>query len=157
MIDREKVIKGLECHKRAMCGEVDEHGLACNTCPYKDMESTCHTTTERQLIGDALDLLKAQEPRVLTLEEVIAHYSLPPVFVDDLGAQEDCYEDIQPLYFEFSHDSEAPCYVHSWYVHWRGHAQVARHLDEWKHSYNKKWRCWTSRPTDEQREATPWE
>lgn len=23
--------------------------------------------------------------------------------------------------------------------------------------YGKRWRCWTSRPTDEQREATPWE
>ena len=22
--------------------------------------------------------------------------------------------------------------------------------------YNKEWRCWTSRPTDEQRKATPW-
>ena len=22
--------------------------------------------------------------------------------------------------------------------------------------YGKTWRCWTSRPTDEQREATPW-
>lgn len=24
-------------------------------------------------------------------------------------------------------------------------------------SYGKTWRCWTSRPTDEQREATPWQ
>ena len=23
--------------------------------------------------------------------------------------------------------------------------------------YGKTWRCWTSRPTDEQREAEPWE
>ena len=22
--------------------------------------------------------------------------------------------------------------------------------------YNKGWRCWTQRPTDEQKEATPW-
>lgn len=96
--------------------------------------------------------LKAQEPRVMTLEEVIAHYSLPPVFEDDFGAREDYYEDIQPLYFEFPHDSEEP-----WIVHWRGHTQVARYLDEWRHSYNKKWRCWTDRPTAEQREAEPWE
>ena len=62
MPDREKVIKGLECHKRAMYGEVDEHGLACNTCPYRDMESTCRSTTEGQLIEDVLTLLKEQEP-----------------------------------------------------------------------------------------------
>lgn len=24
-------------------------------------------------------------------------------------------------------------------------------------NYGRTWRCWTSRPTDEQREATPWE
>jgi len=99
----------------------------------------------------AIALLKAQEPRVMTLEEVIAHYSLPPVFVDDFGAQEDYYEDIRPLYFEFPHDSEEP-----WIVHWRGHTQVARYLNEWKHTYNKKWRCWTSRPDEKRRAETPW-
>lgn len=88
----------------------------------------------------------------MTLEEVIQHYSLPPVFVDDFGAQEDYYKDIQPLYFEFPHDNEDP-----WIVHWRGHAQVAWYLDGWRYSYNKKWRCWTSRPTDEQREAVKWD
>ena len=91
-------------------------------------------------------------PRVMTLDEVVAHYSLPPVFVDDFGAQEDYYEDIRPLYFEFPHQEEDP-----WIVHWRGHAQVARYLDEWKHTYNKKWRCWTTRPTDEQRKAAKWD
>ena len=58
----EKVIKGLECHKRAMYGEIDEHGIACNSCPYKDMESSCHSRTEGSLIKDAIALLKAQEP-----------------------------------------------------------------------------------------------
>ena len=54
---RDEVIKGLECHKRAMYGEIDEHGIACNSCPYKDMESTCHSRTEGRLINDALALL----------------------------------------------------------------------------------------------------
>lgn len=26
-----------------------------------------------------------------------------------------------------------------------------------REDYGKRWRMWTSRPTDEQREATPWE
>ena len=97
-------------------------------------------------------LSREQKPRVMTLEEVIAHYSLPPVFVDDFKAQIDYYEDIQPLYFEFPNDNE-----NWWIMHWRGYELVACYLDEWKYSYNKKWRCWTSRPTDEQKEATPWE
>lgn len=61
-ISLERVIKGMECHKRAAYGEIDEYGFACNQCPYKDMESTCHSRTEGDLISDALDLLKAQEP-----------------------------------------------------------------------------------------------
>lgn len=32
------------------------------------------------------------------------------------------------------------------------------HITIWPSTelYGSKWRCWTSRPTDEQREATPW-
>ena len=59
---RDEVIKGLECHKRAMYGEIDEHGIACNSCPYKDMESTCHMRTDGRVINDALALLK-EEPK----------------------------------------------------------------------------------------------
>lgn len=113
----------------------------------------------REAIGVIVDLciksaptIQPDAPRVLTLEEVIQHYSLPPCFVDDLGAQEDYYEDIQPLYFEFPYQKED-----SWIVHWRGHAQVARYLDEWKHTYNQKWRCWTAKPTDEQKKAVKWD
>jgi len=138
---REKVIKAMEC---CILHDPDDKPR-CESCPY---DGACLN----RLKHDALQLLKAQEPRVLTLEEVIQHYSLPPVFVDDFGAQEDYYEDIQPLYFEFPHDNEDP-----WIVHWRGHAQVARYLDEWRHSYNKKWRCWTAKPTEDQRKEVKWD
>lgn len=60
---RDEVIKGLECHKRAMYGEIDEHGFACNSCPYKDMDTTCHPRTEGRLINDALTLLKDEPKR----------------------------------------------------------------------------------------------
>ena len=98
----------------------------------------------------ALELLKEQEPRVLTLEEVIDHYSLPPVFVDDLNAQEDYMQDITPLYFDFPSDD-------SWAVHWRGYQSIRKYIDDWKASYGQKWRCWTSRPTDDQRKAVKWD
>ena len=54
MIDREKVIKGLECCNH----EIPK----CEKCPYNDGEDTCPTL--RTLFDDALALLKAQEPRV---------------------------------------------------------------------------------------------
>ena len=103
-----------------------------------------------EYIDDALALLREQDPRLMTLEEVIEHYSLPPVFVDDLSAQEDYLEDIAPLYFDFP-------VADSFAVHWRGYHSVSRYLDEWKASYGMKWRCWTARPTDEQREAVKWD
>ena len=109
-----------------------------------------NTLVPQWIVLHALALLKAQEPRVMTFDEVKKHYNLPPVFPDDLGMQEDYYQDIQPLYFEFPNQCE-------WDVHWRGSNQVCTYLDEWKDKYNKTWRVWTSRPTDEQREAVPWE
>lgn len=138
MPDREKVIKGLEC-----CNSPNRHV----DCPYDGARH--YNSCTYRLLSDALALLREQEPRLMTLEEVIKHYSLPPVFVDDLGAQEDYLEDIAPLYFDFP---EADSFA----VHWRGYHSVRKYLDDWKASYGEKWRCWTGRPTDEQREAVKW-
>ena len=102
--------------------------------------------------GYAIKLLKAQESRLLTLDEVIEHYSLPPVFVDDLSMQEDYCMDIKPLYFDFL-DSDGLSFVE----HWRGYNWVRQYLNYWKASYGEKWVCWTDKPTDEQRKAVKWD
>lgn len=121
----------------------------CCDCPYNAEEKMRYECLE-EMHRDALELLKEQQPRVLTLDEVMKHYSLPPVFVDDLGMQEDYLQDIQPLYFEFlSNDPRN--------IHWRGYQHIRQYLDHWKPSYGQKWRCWTARPTDEQRKAVKWE
>ena len=52
MIDREKVVKGLEC-----CLSVTK----CGTCPYNTGHDLWCGNTD-QLLDDALALLKAQEP-----------------------------------------------------------------------------------------------
>lgn len=69
MSDREKIIKGLECcHVQR-----NEVPPLCEDCPYMNpMEGTCDALDE--LLGDALTLLKAQEPRVMTLEELSGIY-----------------------------------------------------------------------------------
>ena len=85
----------------------------------------------------------------MTFEEVKAHYSLPPVFVDDMGMQEDYYLDIEPLYFEFPNPSP-------WDVHWRGATQVTAYVVQSEKEYGKTWRVWTSKPTPEQMEAVKW-
>lgn len=53
MTDREKVIKGLECHVKGDCAE----------CPYREGWHTCNLTPESGLFADTLALLKAQEPQ----------------------------------------------------------------------------------------------
>lgn len=129
MIDREKVIKGLECHKRAMYGKVDEHGLACNTCPYKDMESTCHTMTEGQLMEDALALLRAQEPRILNFDELhrgmVCYYEdmLNHVFTRVIGGVT-CYG--------------ATCFIYEYGIN----------IAPENAKYGVTWRCWTSCPIE---------
>ena len=105
---------------------------------------------EKEAITKAIEALTAQEPRVMTFGEVKKHYNLPPVFPDDLGMQEDYYQDIQPLYFEFPN----PCALD---VHWRSSDHVRTYLDKWEDRYNKTWRCWTSRPDAKRRAETPWE
>lgn len=143
MPDREKVIKGLEC-----CACMN--GSACRECPYSSEciagEATYQTGTAH-LAADALELLKEQEPRVLTLEEVVDHYSLPPIFVDDFNAQENYLKDIKPLYFDFL-DNDNP-----WAVHWRDYDSASEYIYKRKSSYGKKWMCWTEKPTEEQRKA----
>lgn len=54
MTDIEKVTKGLECHKNGLC-QIDDKII----CPYWKCEKDC----SKRLMADALELLKAQQPR----------------------------------------------------------------------------------------------
>ena len=129
MIDREKVIKGLEC-----CIKRDpDDKMRCGECPY---EGACLN----RLKADALALLKAQEPRVMTLEEVADWHK-------KLALER------EPIYVEYRPNS------------WLGRSQWTidyfgfnpNYYPNKDSGYYGKWlRCWTSRPTDEQREAISW-
>ena len=101
-----------------------------------------YTDYNEEVLKGVLALLKAQEPRVMTLDEVVN--SDAPVIVDSYD---------MPLYYasfepEFSNETRARFYT-------LGEEGFTNFLIE---DYNKAnmWRCWTSRPTDEQREAIPW-
>lgn len=67
MADREKVINGLEYCIRGIIGCQQE-------CPYK-LDDRCG----KQLMTDALELLKEQEPQETRL---VHHYSRPGVYAD---------------------------------------------------------------------------
>ena len=111
---------------------------------------THNSITKAMMLDVIRYLLTAQQPRVLTLDEVMKHYSLPPVFVDDLGMQEDYLNDIQPLYFEFNPDRP-------WNAHWLNYDQVDNIRAGIKDAYGTVVRAWSARPTEEQRKAVKWD
>ena len=119
---REKVIKGLE-HEVERTKVADLEWLDC---------------IEVSLLRDALELLKAQEARVMTLEEVCKGL----VWLDTYRTSE-----VEPVYIlEMNKRGE---------IYYLVFGTGARPMlyDE---DYNKEYRFWTSRPTDEQREETSW-
>ena len=140
MPDARKVIRGLECCE--IYGNCDANG----GCPYK---SAVNGKCLEAAIGDALALSKAQEPRVMTLEEIKA---LPDyVFLED-----------RDISHAFSIKTiSRPALPQLVFVNISGEECVGfRGPDGYTilvtSRYGVEWRCWTSRPTDEQREAEPW-
>lgn len=128
MADREKVIRGLEACAR------DVGIMHCRECPYNGI--SCITP----LLRDALALLKEQEARVMTLEELQAietpwNRNTPPyLFVEERSSTEARW-----MSWGFMHDC----------VRLLGTMGVQ--------NYGTKWRVWNLQPTPEQMRDTPWE
>lgn len=86
------------------------------------------------------DTLKEREPRVLTLKEVLSQ------------SWDYCYieAEVRPR----SKMIETLCGTHRLYC---TTSIVLERQTRGDKEYGKTWRCWTARPTDEQRKATPWD
>lgn len=95
------------------------------------------------LISGLDDLLKAQEPRVMTLEEV-KRSTGEIVWAERWGTSETIVAQFAP--YDTIDDS--------FYFFTIGNSVSYKAYSE---DYYKDWRCWTSRPTDEQRKAAKWE
>lgn len=130
MTDREKVIKGLKSLYERLVDAAKRDKIA---------------MLDAIIVSDALALLKAQEPRVMTLEEV-----------------RQAEINSEPLWCEF-----IDCAFGSWRMGWILKTQSRREVQHvienhferaivWESEYGIGWRCWTTRPTDAQREATAW-
>lgn len=131
MAEREKVIRGLEiCTKPGSCSE---------RCPYYHIEIT-EGSCDYFLLTDALALLREQEARVMTLEELQAietpwNRNTPPyLFVEKRSPTEGRW-----MSWGFMHD----CVILP------GTMGVQ--------NYGSKWRVWNLQPTPEQMRETPWE
>lgn len=134
MSDREKIIKGLEC-----CHvQQNEVPPLCEDCPYMNpMDGTCDALDE--LLGDALTLLKAQEPRVMTPEEVM---STGP-------------EDVCGIVEIIEEEHMYGCYMRRYD---EGHVELLCDVPNLPERLRKGCaRIWTARPTDDQRKAVKWD
>ena len=134
-MDRNKVVKGLE-----ICSRVQDNEICPDDCPYR--KDICYGTAG--LMADALALLKEQEPRVLTLEEVKAAKGTD-LFLEISGYP----------------DPDTKPYITAATLDGVGKAGVSFYCNVFEFdTYNKSsygWRCWNVRPTEEQRGATPWQ
>ena len=143
MIDREKVIKELEC-----CTTLNHNGTKCANCEYANqfINGDCQI----YLLRDALELLKAQEPTVMTWKELIAAaLGCSPVYIEvkENEDKESC-DDRWAMMTQFRDNiTNGVIRAMSSYVT----SEIL--FAEW---YGKTWRCWTSKPTDEQRKAVKW-
>ena len=127
---QKKVIKGLECCRRGFCF----------SCPYNDGIDE-NVECKQKWADDALSLLKAQEPRVMTLEEIT---KTEVVWLECYGICSNMFKAALPRHPININDA-------TWDFETHPYTEVM-FLAE----YGKNWRCWTSRPTDEQREVIQW-
>ena len=138
MPDIAKALKGLDlCRYDPDPGMPTKSMVSCDICPYWDDQFGCR---EIELLNDAIALLKAQKPRLMSLEEVKAAEGRD-VWLEQSG---NIADDILTATTIYGCGSGGIC---TWYE------SLSYSL------YNKRpygWRCWTARPTDEQREMEPW-
>lgn len=107
-------------------------------------------------VEDAIAMLKEMEPRVLTLEEVMSTPKDVAIW-QEIKDEPDYKYEISPVAepmeiiiddnWDFWTGKKKDTYVGIRFAS-EGHMP--------KESYGKDWRCWTSRPTDEQRKAVKW-
>ena len=135
---REEIIKGLWC-----CN----HAGNCWICPF---DTKGGTTCLENLRAAAYDALKAQEPRVMTLEELgklqeddVVYVEIKPILDIDIT----CIS-VELIRFIKKVQDPVACI--------ELHTTDSVGFFQTRESTELYWRCWTSRPTDEQRKATPW-
>ncbi len=137
----EKVIRGLEC-----CSNRSTYD---EKCPYwfimNDPDMGIDECTS-QLAKDALLLLKAQEPRVMTLTET---FDAEVAWLERYENPDDGVEPIiQPVIIRYYENGYWQCLIEQ-----DGSADLSLFLD----GFGTEFRFWTSRPTNGQMEAAPWD
>ena len=129
---REKVVEGLK--------ELQSHFLAMAGISSSKQGRASHIESART-IGEAIALLKAQEPRVMTLEEVKILDS-DYYYLESMRSPGKELREIVGTY-------GLTC------VTWPSITWARQTMGD--RGYGKTWRCWTSRPDEKRRAEIPWE
>ena len=111
-----------------------------------DQSSEYYTTAEA--LNMAIEALKAQETRKLTLAE-LWHMDHRPFWLERKNSRLYITE---PSIFLKTEQCDIPS-LGDCYILMRENKIYDKY---WACDYNKTWRGWSARPTDEQREAEPW-
>ena len=137
---REKVINGLECIvSSGNAGMRDD----CAKCIYPG-GGDCLASA----LHDALALLKAQEPRVMTLDLPPEEWQDKVIWLEIKGKKP-----IPCLFKKFCDQMMFGRYERIMSFDAIGSSKEGGYF---LRNYGVKWRCWTSRPDQATREATPW-
>lgn len=96
-------------------------------------------------LDNILELLKAQEPRVMMITEA---FDAEVAWLERYADPDDAVEPIiQPVIIKYYENGYWECLVEQ---------DESDALTLFIEDFGTEFRFWTSRPTDEQREATPW-
>lgn len=145
--ERQKTLAGM-----AACTDYRD----CKECPYDakyDRQVDCMYALIQDM-AEMIDELKqqqeAQEPRVIPAEELVSHKS--GVWIEHVSGMAPmramlyCITGNMGIFL--SPEEKVTWHEGSWWSE----------LISWSMLiYGKTWRCWTSRPTDEQRKAVKWD
>lgn len=146
----EKVCKGLEC---CVLRDPDDH-RRCGECPYNP-HAISNEPCANGLKYNALALIRQQQARIAELEaaQTARVMTLEEIPLFDGAIYMDEYPNPVCLKMLYCYEVGRGTYGH-------GYTFVDSDGDKIffpAKEFGKKWRCWTQRPTDEQRKATKWE
>ena len=139
MPDREKVIETLE----ACVLKDPDDSRDCRHCPRCNYGAFITTSCINGVMADALALLKAQEPRVVKISELTSGEPML-VWLEDIDKE----ETVAGMIFDY-----VPGRLGFKLTYLASMDRIYPRIED----YLTRWRCWTSRPTDAQREAVKWE
>ena len=148
-VDKEKLIRAME-YCTADITPVDENDECLgDVCPFKEGGYESGDCQEN-MIRAALALLREQEARVMDAEEVAR--------LTEETYQWLWIEEIQNITWNL-HCLRAFVYskhpdTGEFYILANGYRDIVKLEGD---EYGKTWRCWTSRPTEEQRKAVRWD